>query len=95
MQPDNVIGEFHYQQYPARLPPREGDRETHRHQVTIVGGGPVGLATALALARQGVASLIPKTTLRYASAAGRPVSHGAASRSSINLAWPTPLSTKG
>ncbi|EMB6252203.1 MULTISPECIES: FAD-dependent monooxygenase [Serratia] len=58
MQPDNVIGEFHYQQYPARLPPREGDRETHRHQVTIVGGGPVGLATALALARQGVASLI-------------------------------------
>ena len=47
------IGPYVYRHYaPAPLPAQQHTR------VAIVGGGPVGLATALGLARQGVASLV-------------------------------------
>ena len=47
------IGPYVYRHYaPAPLPPQQQAR------VAIVGGGPVGLATALGLARQGVASVV-------------------------------------
>ncbi len=47
------IGPYVYRHYaPAPLPPQQ------RARVAIVGGGPVGLATALGLARQGVASTV-------------------------------------
>jgi len=44
--------------YPARIPALEQGRDARRHPVAIVGGGPVGLATALGLARQGIASVL-------------------------------------
>ncbi|HVS77402.1 MAG TPA: FAD-dependent oxidoreductase [Steroidobacteraceae bacterium] len=43
---------------PARLPALRFGMEERRHAVVIVGGGIVGLATALALARHGVPSVI-------------------------------------
>ena len=47
------IGPYVYRHYaPAPLPPQQQVR------AAIVGGGPVGLATALGLARQGVASVV-------------------------------------
>jgi 3-(3-hydroxy-phenyl)propionate hydroxylase len=47
------IGPYVYRHFePASLPPRQQVR------VAIVGGGPVGLATALGLARQGVSSVV-------------------------------------
>ncbi|NML60121.1 FAD-dependent oxidoreductase [Massilia sp. RP-1-19] len=46
---------FTARQYPARIPPPEA---AIRHKVAIVGGGPVGLSTALGLARQGIASVL-------------------------------------
>lgn len=49
---------FTGRRYPARLPALDGGSETRRHPVAIVGGGPVGLATALGLARQGIASVL-------------------------------------
>ncbi|WP_321928115.1 FAD-dependent oxidoreductase [Paraburkholderia guartelaensis] len=49
---------FEARQYAARLPELEGSRETQRHAVTIVGGGPVGLAIALGLAKHGVRSVL-------------------------------------
>ncbi|HKR42144.1 MAG TPA: FAD-dependent oxidoreductase [Paraburkholderia sp.] len=49
---------FEAKQYAARLPELEGGRETQRHAVTIVGGGPVGLAIALGLAKHGVRSVL-------------------------------------
>ena len=42
----------------ARLPPLHVRSEAQRHSVVIVGGGIVGLATALALARNGVRSVV-------------------------------------
>ena len=39
-------------------PPLANGRETARHGVVIGGGGPVGLALALALANHGVASVV-------------------------------------
>ncbi len=53
--PENLerIGPYAYRHFPpAPLPPQQ------RVRVAIVGGGPVGLATALGLARQGVASIV-------------------------------------
>lgn len=49
---------FEAKQYAARLPQLEGGRELERHAVTIVGGGPVGFAIALGLAKHGVRSML-------------------------------------
>ncbi|WLI90741.1 FAD-dependent oxidoreductase [Massilia sp. R2A-15] len=49
---------FSGKQYPARIPALEHGQDARRHPVAIVGGGPVGLATALGLAKQGVASVL-------------------------------------
>lgn len=45
---------FTARKYAARIPPGGATR----HKVAIVGGGPVGLSTALGLARQGIASVL-------------------------------------
>ena len=52
------IGPFVYPRFEPALPPLEDGREMRRHRVVIVGGGPVGLAVALGLARHGVASVV-------------------------------------
>jgi 3-(3-hydroxy-phenyl)propionate hydroxylase len=49
---------FEARQYAARIPELDNGCETQRHAVTIVGGGPVGFAVALGLARQGVRSVL-------------------------------------
>ncbi|NIE64723.1 FAD-dependent oxidoreductase [Burkholderia sp. Ax-1719] len=49
---------FVAKQYDARLPELVDGRETRRHAATIVGGGPVGLAIALGLAKHGVRSVL-------------------------------------
>lgn len=49
---------FQHRTYPVRPPPLAQGRETKRHKVLIIGGGPVGLAVALGLARQGIASTV-------------------------------------
>ncbi|MEK9777077.1 MAG: FAD-dependent monooxygenase, partial [Quisquiliibacterium sp.] len=52
------IGPFLLEQHPASLPTMIGDRDAHHRRVVIAGGGPVGLACALALANWGVASVV-------------------------------------
>ena len=52
------VSYFDYRRHPARLPALQAGRETRAHTVAIVGGGPVGLAMAIALARQGIASVV-------------------------------------
>ena len=53
------IGPFIYERFSPSMPPVDAQgAELARHRVAIVGGGPVGLATALGLARQGVASVV-------------------------------------
>ena len=75
------IGPYVYRHYaPAPLPPQQHAR------VAIVGGGPVGLATALGLARQGVASVSSRPTTRCAWAAAPPASRAAAWRSAAGWA---------
>ncbi len=49
---------FTARSYPARLPELRAGAETRRHPVAIVGGGPVGFATALGLANFGVPSVL-------------------------------------
>jgi 3-(3-hydroxy-phenyl)propionate hydroxylase len=51
---------FEARQYDARVPELEpeGRNEQQRHAVTIVGGGPVGFAIALGLAKHGVRSVL-------------------------------------
>jgi 3-(3-hydroxy-phenyl)propionate hydroxylase len=50
----NKIGSFTYERFAPSLP-----REKHSHHpVAIAGGGPIGLATALGLAKQGVPSIV-------------------------------------
>ena len=48
---------FEYRRYPLRVPPLDNGRDPVRHPVAIVGGGPIGLALALGLARHGVRSV--------------------------------------
>jgi 3-(3-hydroxy-phenyl)propionate hydroxylase len=50
----HTIGSFTYERFAPTLPK---DKHAH-HQVAITGGGPIGLATALGLARQGVPSIV-------------------------------------
>lgn len=49
---------FDYARHEPVLPPTEGGREARRHPVAIVGGGPIGFALALGLARHGVRSVV-------------------------------------
>lgn len=49
---------FEHRTYATRTPPLKDGCETTRHRVAIAGGGPVGLAVALALAKHGVPSLV-------------------------------------
>ncbi len=58
---------YDYQVYPFRRPP-ELNGETPQHKVVIVGAGPVGLVTALDLARYGIPSVIIEADVQ--------VSHG-------------------
>ena len=53
------IGAFEYRRFAPVLPPLNaaGEEQQH-HPVLIIGGGPVGLATALGLANSGVRSVI-------------------------------------
>jgi 3-(3-hydroxy-phenyl)propionate hydroxylase len=53
-----TIGSFSFTDHPPRLPELDDGAEPARHKVVIAGGGPVGLAVALALARWGVASVV-------------------------------------
>lgn len=48
------IGSFIYERFAPRLPKAKHEH----HKVVIAGGGPIGLATALGLANQGVASVV-------------------------------------
>jgi len=52
------VSYFDYTHYQAVLPPLRGDMDAQRHRVAIVGGGPIGFALALGLARHGVASVV-------------------------------------
>lgn len=52
------VGAFHYRRHAPRLPRLQEGVELRRHPVLIAGGGPVGLALALGLAHQGVASVV-------------------------------------
>ncbi len=52
--PMNHIGTFTYERFAPSLPT---DKHS-RHPVAIAGGGPIGLATALGLAQQGVPSIV-------------------------------------
>jgi len=55
----DTVAAFTYQRFAPTLPALDAQRqETHRHRVLIVGGGPVGLAAALGLARWGIASVV-------------------------------------
>ena len=58
MQAPERIGPFVYRQQPVRVPELNEGRDPKRHRVAIAGGGPVGLATALALARWGIPSVV-------------------------------------
>ena len=49
---------FEARHYDARLPELVDGRENARHPVVIVGGGPVGFAIALGLAKHGVRSVL-------------------------------------
>lgn len=55
--PETMQG-FIFHEHPAVLPPLAEGKETRRHKVVIAGGGPVGLAAALALAKYGIPSLV-------------------------------------
>jgi 3-(3-hydroxy-phenyl)propionate hydroxylase len=52
------VSYFDYHRFAPVLPPLEDGRERRRHRVAIVGGGPIGLALALGLARYGVPSVL-------------------------------------
>ena len=52
------IGDFVYERHAPVLPPLQDGKDPKAHRVVIVGGGPVGLALALGLARFGIASVV-------------------------------------
>jgi 3-(3-hydroxy-phenyl)propionate hydroxylase len=54
MTPEFAPYPFTAQRHAARLPALQGQVETHRHPVVVVGGGPVGYCTAVGLANHGV-----------------------------------------
>jgi 3-(3-hydroxy-phenyl)propionate hydroxylase len=59
LMPLTHIGPFAYRRHAPVLPPLDAHGvEAGRHPVLVVGGGPVGLATALGLARWGVRSVV-------------------------------------
>ena len=62
---------FEYRRYPFRLPRLDNGVDAVRHPVAIVGGGPIGLALALGLARHGVRSVVIEAddTVSYGSRA--------------------------
>lgn len=62
---------FDYRRHPARLPRLADGADPVRHPVAIVGGGPVGLSLALALARYGVRPVVIEAddTVTYGSRA--------------------------
>lgn len=49
---------FAFHEHAAIVPPLVNGSEGKRHKVVIAGGGPVGLAAALALAKHGIPSLV-------------------------------------
>ena len=54
----DFVSYFDYEQHAAVVPPLEQGREPRRHAVAVVGGGPIGLAVAIGLARHGIASVV-------------------------------------
>jgi 3-(3-hydroxy-phenyl)propionate hydroxylase len=52
--PMNKIGNFTYERFAPSLP---SEKHSH-HKIAIAGGGPIGLAIALGLAKQGVPSIV-------------------------------------
>ncbi|MCL4183336.1 MAG: FAD-dependent monooxygenase [Burkholderiaceae bacterium] len=53
-----TIGPFAYVRHRPSVPALDADRDPARHRVAIVGGGPVGLLLALALARWKIPSVV-------------------------------------
>jgi 3-(3-hydroxy-phenyl)propionate hydroxylase len=56
--PEYVPYPFQAEHHVATHPVCTNGLEDHSHRVVIAGGGPVGFATALGLAKQGVASVV-------------------------------------
>jgi 3-(3-hydroxy-phenyl)propionate hydroxylase len=52
------VPNFEYAEHPIRIPPLQDGYEQDPARVLIAGGGPVGLAMAIALARQGIRSVV-------------------------------------
>lgn len=53
-----TVGKFNYITHETTVPPTMDGRDTQPHKIAICGGGPVGFAIALGLARQGVSSVV-------------------------------------
>ena len=52
------VSYFNYTRFPPVLPALRQGRDGTRHPVVIAGGGPIGFALALGLARHGVRSVV-------------------------------------
>ncbi|WP_036595245.1 FAD-dependent monooxygenase [Ottowia thiooxydans] len=52
------VSYFDYEKFAPVVPKTQQGRDQVRHRVAVVGGGPVGFAVALGLARQGIASVV-------------------------------------
>jgi 3-(3-hydroxy-phenyl)propionate hydroxylase len=55
---ESTVPHFVHTTHPVTVPPLAGGREIARRPVLIAGGGPVGLAVALALSSRGIAVLV-------------------------------------